>query len=142
MQAFLEIATDLDMFRGEVTRRRKKLLGRLNLLLKDGARTPFRKYSRSLHLAVLLGEEELLRRLLSEGVDPNESWPRSDWTPLHLAAQKGEAKAVRALLEAKAAILEDRRGLSPLEYASQEDAMEIQEYMRKSSPDGHHGDLR
>ena len=51
---------------------------------------------------VQTGEHGLLRTLLERKADPN--WPRSEaeWSPLHLAIEARNQKAVELLLEAKA----------------------------------------
>lgn len=63
-------------------------------------------------------KERLIRLLCQKGVDPNRGRSYSLQTPLHVAAQKGDADTVKLLLELganKAAL--DRDGKTPLELA-------------------------
>ncbi|KAL9119257.1 MAG: hypothetical protein Q9187_004189 [Circinaria calcarea] len=106
-RAFALVATQLDdyhnFFKDSTKDRRDSLLKRLDTLLKDGADDVFNKVTDvdSLHLCVLLGKEQQLVHLLNQNtVDAtNSKWPRSGWTPLHLAAQEGQPGMVRQLLE-------------------------------------------
>jgi hypothetical protein len=122
LQAFLRIAKNLDItsFGAQTSiLQRKRLLARLDLLLRDGAEVPFQEQSRSLHLAILFNKDRMLKNLLMKGQNPDESWQNSGWTPLHLAAQQGKEELVQTLLEANAepATL-DRRGYKAIDYAS------------------------
>jgi ankyrin repeat protein len=137
-QAFLHISKGLDTpasFDLEHTKsQRQKLVGRLELLLKDGAAEAFRIHSRSLHLAVLLRNKELLQRLLDEGQNPDESWPISGWTALHLATQENRKDLVDALLKAETkANTKDKFGHTPLSYASKGGHSEIERLIRERS---------
>ncbi|CAN9351438.1 unnamed protein product [Alternaria alternata] len=133
-QAFLQIMPILDTFAPytQVTKtQRRKLLDRLTLLLKDGpgAMHTFQTNSRSLHLAVLLNEEDLLKRLLSSDgqQNPDEPWPKSKWTALHLAVQQNKLEFVELLLEAGANVnLEDMHQMKPLFYAITEGYSDIE----------------
>ncbi|ORY15383.1 kinase-like domain-containing protein [Clohesyomyces aquaticus] len=133
-QAFVQIAPILDTFAPytQVTKtQRKKLLDRLLLLLKDGpgAMHTFQTHSRSLHLAVLLNEEDLLRRLLSSDgqQNPDEPWQNSKWTALHLAVQQKKLEFVELLLRAGADVnVEDVHKMKPLFYAIQEGYSDIE----------------
>ncbi|XP_069695264.1 mitochondrial disaggregase-like [Periplaneta americana] len=51
--------------------------------------------------AAKFGNVQEIKRLTSEGLDPNSRHPLG-WTPLHVAAVNGEAEAVEALLDAGA----------------------------------------
>jgi hypothetical protein len=70
-QAFPDMSKGLDtpaLFDLKNTKtQRQKLVGRLKLLLNDGGAETFRIHSRSLHLATLLDNNELLKRLLDQG---------------------------------------------------------------------------
>jgi Ankyrin repeats (3 copies) len=122
LQAFLRIAKNLDVTTfGTQTSimQRKRLLARLELLLKDGAEVPFQEHSRSLHLAILLDKDRMLKTLLSKGQNPDETWQNSGWTPLHLAAQQGNTEMAEELLEANAdPATVDRHGYKAVDYAS------------------------
>jgi hypothetical protein len=133
-QAFLQITPILDTFAPytQVTKtQRRKLLDRLVLLLTDGpgAMHTFQTHSRSLHLAVLLDEEDLLKRLLSSDgqQNPDEPWPNSKWTALHLAVQQKKLEFVELLLKAGADVhVEDVHRMKPLFYAIQEGYSDIE----------------
>jgi hypothetical protein len=133
-QAFLQITPILDTFAPytQVTKtQRKKLLERLILLLTDGpeAMHTFQTHSRSLHLAVLLNKEDLLKRLLSSDgqQNPDEPWPNSKWTALHLAVQQKKLEFVDLLLKAGADVnVEDVHEMKPLFYAVQEGYSDIE----------------
>ena len=65
------------------------------------------------------GRGDMLERLLSQDQNPDEQWPMSRWTALHIAAQEGKPDVVRQLLASKAnPSRRDARGLIPREYAS------------------------
>ncbi|MBX3386822.1 MAG: ankyrin repeat domain-containing protein [Phycisphaeraceae bacterium] len=67
-----------------------------------------------LHYAALDGDDTLIQRLLTDGLDPNLA-DDNGWTPLHFACQSSSAKAVRALLDAGANVnAMDLNGNSPL----------------------------
>ena len=85
---------------------RKVTLTRLETMWKDGAKDPFLKYPTefSLHILVLLPLSNKDRMKQLENCmrsDPplNFQWPRSRWTPLHLAAQTGRQEVVQYLLD-------------------------------------------
>lgn len=136
LQAFFRIAEKLDIpIFGTTTSimQRKKLLARLELLLKDGAEDLFHAHSRSLHLAVLLGKEGMLGELLSEGLNPDEAWPNSGWTPLHLAAQEGKVEMAQTLLEASADPKPlDHQGYSPINHVSRQNHPGMMELLLES----------
>lgn len=103
--------------------RRKKLLKRLTILCEDGADRLFDDYGESVHVAVLLGWEEKVRRLLQEGKEVNERWQASGWTPLHLAAQSNNFKVVTTLLNFHAGkTAKDNLSRIPYYYASKGDS--------------------
>ncbi|CAM1503120.1 Fc.00g078960.m01.CDS01 [Cosmosporella sp. VM-42] len=114
LQAFLKIAGGLYEYTNLQTRAQSKtaarprrlLLERLNLLLEDGAEKPFLTHSSSLHHAVLLNK------------GTNEKWPKSLWTPLHLAVQQKQLDMVEQLVLAGANDLRDRHGCTAWDYAS------------------------
>lgn len=114
---------------------------RLNFLLHDGAMDEFIKKCRQLQLAVLFGEYamalkehldaaepqspappvrgDMLEMLLRQDQNPDEQWPKSRWTALHIAAQEGKPDMVSRLLAAKAnPSRQDARGMTPRDYAS------------------------
>ncbi|KAF2826580.1 hypothetical protein CC86DRAFT_405852 [Ophiobolus disseminans] len=107
-QAFLHIVPALNTkapFTGVTRKQRIKLLQRLRLVLTDGQGgwEIFRENCNSIHLAVLFNEEPVLQRLLSvKGQDPDEPWPGSEWTALHLAVQEDRQRLVEILLSANA----------------------------------------
>lgn len=65
----------------------------INLLLQSGS---------ALYLAVGTAQsgsnQAMVRTLLSSGADPNISQGKRGWTPLHLAASRGDVDTVRSLL--------------------------------------------
>jgi ankyrin repeat protein len=137
-QAFLIISGALDTFVSfdskSTKTQRQKLVGRLKLLLKDGAAEAFRTHSPSLHLAVLLDRKDTLERLLDQGQNPDEPWPKSGWTALHLAAQENKKDFVDALLKANTkANAKDKFGFTPLHYASNGGHSEIGYLLLKRS---------
>ncbi|KAI1092469.1 hypothetical protein F5B19DRAFT_201641 [Rostrohypoxylon terebratum] len=123
-QAFLKISEELDTrapYNQEHSQKqRQKQIKRLELILKDGAAKAFKTHSLSLHLAVLLGDEALLKTLLGKGYDPDEQWPISGWTALHLAAQENKIKCIETLRDYKAdPFLKDAWSYQPLTYADE-----------------------
>ncbi|KAH6849805.1 hypothetical protein B0I37DRAFT_369913 [Chaetomium sp. MPI-CAGE-AT-0009] len=61
----------------------------------------------------------MLEKLLDRNLDPDEQWPVSGWTALHMAAQQGSKDMVRRLLDRKAnASRRDARGWTAQQYAS------------------------
>lgn len=62
---------------------------------------------------------DMLERLLSQDQNPDEQWPMSRWTALHIAAQENKPDMVRRLLASKAnPSRRDARGMTPRDYAS------------------------
>jgi ankyrin repeat protein len=99
LQALETTALGLDDYADFSNERRRKILNRLELLCKDGAVDLFDKHSESLHLSVLLDRQDKLKHLLSDGKksDVNKHWPKSGWTPLHLAFQENREHMVSLL---------------------------------------------
>ncbi|KAB5513427.1 hypothetical protein GE09DRAFT_631031 [Coniochaeta sp. 2T2.1] len=63
---------------------------------------------------------DMLEMLLSQDQNPDEQWPKSRWTALHIAAQEGKPDMVRRLLASKAnPSRRDARGMTPRDYASE-----------------------
>jgi hypothetical protein len=123
--------------------KRSGQLYRLGLLLHDGALNEFESSCNELQLAVLFAEyinslkekrsgagpqsqplppaahQDMLEKLLNRDLDPDEQWPISGWTALHIAAQQGSKEMVQRLLNAKANPSQrDARGWTPRQYAS------------------------
>jgi hypothetical protein len=121
LQVFFKIAEGLDKYTYLETHTsflpRQKLLIRLRMLLDDGAQRSYQENSKSLHIAVLLGHEEKLQDLLLRSQNPDEAWPNSSWTPLHLAAQTGQLNMVEHLLpSAKDVHAKDAGGYTAMDY--------------------------
>ncbi|KAF3932471.1 Ankyrin-3 [Dactylella cylindrospora] len=138
-RAFIEVSRGLDAMSSyssdtKASSPRKKLLGRLELLLTDGAEESFREHSKSLHLAVLLNKEDILKRLLSEGQSPDEQWLATRWTAIHLAAQENQLASATMLLEAGANVhIQDLRSLTPIDYAIKGNHQEIRDAIIKQT---------
>ncbi|KAJ4176195.1 hypothetical protein NW767_015531 [Fusarium falciforme] len=76
----------------------------------------------------------MLERLLAQGQNPDEPWPKSGWTALHLAAQENKKDFVDALLKANTkANAKDKFGFTPLYYASKGGHSEIEYLLRERS---------
>ena len=82
----------------------------------------------ALHLAVMMGQEDLCAQLLASGADPNAAEANGS-TPLHFAARLGSAELCGALLRAGAnPNATDGEGVSPLQAsASGEASVEVSE---------------
>ncbi|KAK9106580.1 hypothetical protein Syun_022591 [Stephania yunnanensis] len=88
-----------------------------SLLTKHGASLDIDDGGNCLCLAVAKGDSDFLKRLLSNGVDPN-SRDYDHRTPLHVAAAEGLYLMAKLLLEAGASVfLKDRWGRTPLDEA-------------------------
>ncbi|KAH8200518.1 hypothetical protein TruAng_005295 [Truncatella angustata] len=103
LSTFKLVASQLDTncdFNDQMTKnRRKNIIQRLRWLLEDGADTLFEEHTEDLHLAVILGKEEMVKTLLKLGTAVvNKIWRCSNWTPLHLAVQKGYQEIEDCLL--------------------------------------------
>jgi len=79
--------------------------------------------SRSLHDAILSGNEDEIITRLNMGEDVNQSFPPRYCSPLHTAVHCGREVVVGLLLSRGAAVnAGDREGLTPLAIASSQDA--------------------
>lgn len=86
-----------------------------SLLVKEGAELSIDDAGSFLCSTVLKGDSDLLRRTLSNGIDPN-SKDYDHRTPLHVAASEGHYIMVKMLLEAGASVFfKDRWGRTPLD---------------------------
>ncbi|KAK0723477.1 hypothetical protein B0T26DRAFT_706507, partial [Lasiosphaeria miniovina] len=112
--------------------KRSSQIRRLCLLLYDGALDAFKRDCSQLQLAVLFSSyvqhyhdtmhahppgntgnkgRSTLETLLERGLNPDEQWPKSGWTALHVAAQQGFPDMVDWLLKSRAnASRVDKRG--------------------------------
>ncbi|PPD77549.1 hypothetical protein GOBAR_DD25523 [Gossypium barbadense] len=87
------------------------------LLIKEGASLNIDDAGSYLCTAVAKGDSDFLRRLLSNGVDPN-SRDYDHRTPLHVAASEGLYIMAKLLIEAGASVFsKDRWGNTPLDEA-------------------------
>ncbi|MCB9228075.1 MAG: ankyrin repeat domain-containing protein [Deltaproteobacteria bacterium] len=72
----------------------------------------------SLNVATLRGDVETVQAFLSAGADPDEKSECGGWTPLLLAAFRGDKEILEHLLAARANInLSDDHGKTPLHWA-------------------------
>ncbi|KAF8370220.1 hypothetical protein HHK36_031751 [Tetracentron sinense] len=86
-----------------------------SLLVKEGALLNIDDAGSCLCIAVARGDSDFLKRLLSNGIDPN-SKDYDHRTPLHVAASEGLYLMAKFLLEAGASIFsKDRWGNTPLD---------------------------
>ena len=84
--------------------------------------------------AVKIGDNDVLRQLLSEGFSPNGTGGKT--TPLHEAVRRGLDDTVRLLLEKGAdPNRKDQKGDTPLHYALKEDATYMSELLLKHGAD-------
>ncbi|KAH9680112.1 Potassium channel SKOR [Citrus sinensis] len=89
--------------------------GVTSLLVKEGASLNVDDAGSFLCIAVARGDSDLLKRVLSNGVDPN-SRDYDHRTPLHVAASEGLYLMAKLLLEAGASVFtKDRWGNTPLD---------------------------
>ncbi|MGH0158275.1 UNVERIFIED_CONTAM: hypothetical protein FKN15_040052 [Acipenser sinensis] len=73
-----------------------------------------------LHLAAANGHHEMVRGLLGQGAEINDT-DKNGWTPLHFASKSGFLETVRFLVESGASVkLECREGRTPIQYAAEE----------------------
>ncbi|XP_010670208.1 potassium channel SKOR isoform X2 [Beta vulgaris subsp. vulgaris] len=87
------------------------------LLYKEGARIDLKNAGSSLSTIVLSGDVEVLRRMITNGVDPN-SRDYDLRTPLHVACSQGLYLMAKLLVEAGAnVLLKDRQGKTPMDEA-------------------------
>ncbi|KAG4442256.1 hypothetical protein IFR05_002247 [Cadophora sp. M221] len=128
--------TDFPFSSGHAVRHRKKTLARMQQLLTDGANALFnRECVRSLHLAVLLEDFNLVCDLLFEGQNLDEKWTVSGWTPLHLAVQQGDIAMVTKLTASCASTsIKDRFGKIAADYMPEENSEEISKLLISPSP--------
>ena len=77
--------------------------GVTSLLVKEGASLNVDDAGSFLCIAVARGDSDLLKRVLSNGVDPN-SRDYDHRTPLHVAASEGLYLMAKLLLEAGASV--------------------------------------
>ncbi|XP_070030382.1 potassium channel SKOR-like isoform X2 [Nicotiana sylvestris] len=88
-----------------------------SLLVKEGAFLKIENAGSFLCMLVAKGDSDLLRRLLSNGIDPN-SKDYDHRTPLHVAASQGLFAMARLLLGAGASVFsKDRWGNTPFDEA-------------------------
>ncbi|VVB09090.1 unnamed protein product [Arabis nemorensis] len=89
----------------------------IGLLVKEGASFDLEDSGNFLCTAVVKGDSDFLKRLLSSGMDPNtEDYDHR--TPLHVAASEGLYLMAKMLVEAGASVVaKDRWGNSPLDEA-------------------------
>ncbi|EEF28913.1 Potassium channel SKOR, putative [Ricinus communis] len=86
-----------------------------SLLVKEGAELRMDDAGSFLCSTVLKGDSDLLRRILSNGINPN-SKDYDHRTPLHVAASEGLYMMAKLLLEAGASVCsKDRWGKTPLD---------------------------
>ncbi|KAL5574136.1 hypothetical protein UlMin_023733, partial [Ulmus minor] len=86
-----------------------------SLLVKEGASLKLDNAGSFLCTAVLRGESDFLKRMLSNGLDPN-SKDYDHRTPLHVAASEGLYLMAKLLIEAGANVFsKDRWGNTPLD---------------------------
>ncbi|KAF5177403.1 Potassium channel skor [Thalictrum thalictroides] len=86
-----------------------------SLLVKEGASLNIDDAGSLLCAAVARGDSDFLRRVLSNGIDPN-SKDYDHRTPLHIAAADGLYVMTKLLLEAGASVfMKDRWGHTPLD---------------------------
>ncbi|OVA13884.1 Cyclic nucleotide-binding domain [Macleaya cordata] len=86
-----------------------------SLLVKEGASLNIDDAGSCLCLAVVRGDSDFLKRLLSNGIDPN-SKDYDHRTPLHVAVSQGLYLMAKLLLEAGASVLsKDRWGNTALD---------------------------
>ncbi|XP_016573166.2 potassium channel SKOR isoform X3 [Capsicum annuum] len=85
-----------------------------SLLVKEGAFLKIENAGSFLCTLVTKGDSDLLRRLLSNGVDPN-SKDYDHRTPLHIAASQGLLTMARLLLGASASVFSEDRKLVMLQ---------------------------
>jgi ankyrin repeat protein len=69
--------------------------------------------------AARTGDLETMRRLLDEGVDPNERDALNGWTPLYHAIHKGQIEAVQLLLDRGVNPNQGARRNTPVRFAKQ-----------------------
>lgn len=86
-----------------------------SLLVKEGASLNIDDAGSVLCSAVVRGDSDFLKRLLSNGIDPN-SKDYDHRTPLHVAASDGLYQMTKLLIEAGASVfIKDRWGHTPLD---------------------------
>ncbi|CAN4114746.1 unnamed protein product [Withania somnifera] len=88
-----------------------------SLLVKEGALLNIENAGNFLCMVIAKGDSDLLRRLLSNGVDPNTK-DYDQRTPLHVAASQGQCLMAKLLLGAGASVFsKDRWGNTPVDEA-------------------------
>ncbi|PQQ09589.1 potassium channel SKOR [Prunus yedoensis var. nudiflora] len=86
-----------------------------SLLIKEGASLKMDNAGSFICTAITKGDSEFIKRLLSNGIDPN-SKDYDHRTPLHVAASEGLYMMAKLLLEAGASVFsKDRWGNTPLD---------------------------
>ncbi|XP_059307226.1 potassium channel SKOR-like isoform X2 [Lycium ferocissimum] len=91
--------------------------GVASLLVKGGALLNIDNAGSFLCMVIAKGDSDLLRRLLSNGVDPNTK-DYDQRTPLHLASSQGQYPMAKLLLGAGASVFsKDRWGNTPIDEA-------------------------
>lgn len=79
-----------------------------SLLVKEGALLNIENAGSFLCMVIARGDSDLLRRLLSNGVDPNTK-DYDQRTPLHVAASQGQYSMAKLLLGAGASVFSKDR---------------------------------
>ena len=79
-----------------------------SLLISEGASLQIDDAGNYLCMVVIKGDSDLLRRLLSRGIDPN-SRDYDERTPLHVAASQGLYLMAKFLLDAGASVFSKDR---------------------------------
>ncbi|KAI3880524.1 hypothetical protein MKX03_008788 [Papaver bracteatum] len=90
-----------------------------------------------LHKAVMSGDIEFAKNILSLKPDLASKQDNRGWTPLHLASAKANLQMVKLLLKAwsTACIIQDNDGRTPLHLAAMNDRVEIMEALMEKRPD-------
>ncbi|XP_065850069.1 potassium channel SKOR-like [Euphorbia lathyris] len=108
-----------------------------SILVKEGAELSIDNAGSFLCSIILKGDSDLLKRILSNGIDPN-SKDYDHRTPLHVAASEGLYLMAKLLIENGASVLsKDRWGRTPLDEAR----MTGNKKLMKLLEDGKHAQL-
>ncbi|XP_026418702.1 uncharacterized protein LOC113314152 isoform X1 [Papaver somniferum] len=109
---------------------RDSRLDNLDAVSSSFCRTP-------LHIAVMSGDIQFAKNILSLKPDLASKQDNRGWTPLHLASAKASLQMVKLLLKAwsTACIIQDNDGRTPLHLAAMNDRVEIMETLMEKRPD-------